>query len=229
MFIQTEATPNPHALKFFPGVALSDSSPTRWSVQSEDLSAAPLAKELLALGPVTEVLITRDYVSVRKDVECDWASLKILVLLVIADFVEFGRPAVMLETEQGARSQNEQLSQVEQHILEVLDAYVRPAVARDGGDVRLHDYLASSKTVRLELLGACGGCPSARVTLKQGIERILRERLAFVHHVEEFKSSEDDASKARKQRLRKLAEGGGVSRPQTQFSFNTKPVASKGT
>jgi len=228
MFIQTETTPNPNALKFFPGAALCESGPSQWTRHSQDLSRAPLARELLALDPVAEVLITRDYVSVRKDEEGDWASLKILVLSRIADFVEFGWPALTPEADQNSDTGAEPRDAAEREILDVLDTYVRPAVARDGGDVRLHDYDAASRTVRIELLGACGGCPSARITLKQGIERILTQHLAFVQHVEEFQAPAPDRAEEQRRRLRGMAATGGTSRPQTRFVFNGKAVTGPG-
>lgn len=220
MFIQTETTPNPNALKFFPGVALHEGPPGRWIRESENLARAPLAGQLLALPSVTEVLITRDYISVRKDPDGDWANLKIFVLSVIADFVEFGWPAVTGEAEPSVGAGGRRWSQAEREIMDVLDSHVRPAVARDGGDVRLRRYETGSHTVRIELLGACGGCPSARITLKQGIERILTERLAFVHHVEEFQEGVMDADRERTRRLRAMARNGGTSRPRTRFFYD---------
>lgn len=224
MFIQTETTPNPDALKFFPGVVLYDGPPSRWVRDSEDLARAPLAVQLLALPSVAEVLITRDYLSVRKDPEGDWTSLKIFVLSVIADFTEFGWPAVTAEAASDADAGDRRRSPAERDILDVLDSHVRPAVARDGGDVRLHQYDAGSNTVWIELLGACGGCPSARITLKQGIERILTEQLAFVHHVEEFREGAMDAAQERTRRLRAMTRNAGTSRPRTRFSYEGKSL-----
>ena len=228
MFIQTETTPNPHALKFFPGIALCDSGPSRWMRQRQDLALAPLARDLLTMESVAEVLITRDYVSVRKDEDGDWASLKILILSRIADFVEFGWPALTPEADQDSDIGAQPRDTAEREILDVLDAYVRPAVARDGGDVRLHDYDAASRTVRIELLGACSGCPSARITLKQRIERILTEHLAFVQHVEEFLVPAPDRLGEQRRRLQGMAASGGTSQPPTRFAFNGKAVAGPG-
>lgn len=226
MFIQTEVTPNPNALKFFPGMVLCEGAPSQWTRASDDLSLAPLARDLLAMDAVVEVLIAHDYVSVRKIEDASWTSLKILILGTIADFMEFGWPMLADEAQLEGANAGERGGPSERGIIDILDTHVRPAVARDGGDVRLHHYDSASKTAWIELRGACGRCPSARITLKQGIERVLTEHLPFVHQVEEFQSPDAAGPETRKQFFRDLAARGGGGRPQTRFSFNGKPLTS---
>jgi len=229
MFIQTEVTPNPNALKFFPGMALCDGQPSHWTRDSGDLSSAPLARDLLALDGVAEILIAREYVSVRKNEDAGWTSLKTLILGTINDFIEFGWPLLIDGAQLESAGTEDRGGPSEQSIIDILDTHVRPAVARDGGDVRLHHYDPNSRTAWIELRGACGGCPSARITLKHGIERVLTEHLPFVHQVEEFQSSGAAGAETRKQFFRDLAARGGGGRPETRFSYNGKPLTSSGT
>lgn len=180
MFIQTETTPNPDAIKFIPGspVAPGGSYDFR-DVASADKS--PLAQRLFKIVGVTGVYLGHDFVSVTKGEGDDWNTLKPRVLAAIMDHYLSGLPAVDVAA-QPVQS-NEDEDEVVKQIRDIIDDRVRPAVAMDGGDIVFDRF--ENGVVYLHMRGACQGCPSSTATLKSGIENMLKH---FVPEVQEVQA-----------------------------------------
>jgi len=189
MFIQTEDTPNPATLKFLPGrdVVGSDGKMLEFA-RGEDVSRAPLAEMLFMIPDVERVFFGTDYVSVTRTDDAQWKHLKPAVLGAIMDFyVAGGKP--LLEQLQSAEAEDrvyegETLEIVEQ-IKELIELRVRPAVAQDGGDIVFRHFDDDDGSVYLEMRGACAGCPSSTMTLKSGIENLLKHYVPEVTRVEQ--------------------------------------------
>lgn len=180
MFILTEHTPNPDALKFVPHVALTGGA-SRWCASAAD---APLAARLFALEGVRRVFIAPDFVTVTRTPDGpDWPDLRYAVIAAIAEFLEAGEPA--LADEERLVETPPEDDEVVAEIRQVLGLHVRPGVARDGGDVLFERFDPGTGVVWVSMQGACGGCPSSRLTLKAGIEQILRRYIPEVLRVEE--------------------------------------------
>ena len=186
MFIQTEETPNPSTLKFLPGKVILDEGTFDFKSKSEAVNSA-LAKELFGNENVTGVFIGRDFLTISKSAEVEWEDLKPSILSIMMDFFSSGADIVV----DNGISKNPSLEKLEYNekdkkivnkIIELLDERIKPAVAQDGGDinfVKLQDGV-----VFLELRGACSGCPSSTITLKSGIENMLKYYIPEVVSVE---------------------------------------------
>jgi len=189
MFIQTEDTPNPATLKFLPGrdVAGTNQPPSDFQ-RGEDVSSAPLAEMLFMIPDVSRVFFGEDYVSVTKSEDADWKHLKPSVLGAIMDFFVAG--GVPLTDQIAAEVQEEHVyegetAEIVEQIKELIELRVRPAVAQDGGDIVFKHFDDSEGTVFLEMRGACAGCPSSTMTLKSGIENLLKHYVPEVNRVEQ--------------------------------------------
>lgn len=189
MFIQTEDTPNPATLKFLPGrdVTGQNRSPEDFQ-RGDDVNHAPLAEMLFMIPDVARVFFGADYVSVTKGDDAQWKHLKPAVLGAIMDFfVAGGKPLteqIAKELESEHVYEGETLEIVEQ-IKELIELRVRPAVAQDGGDIVFKHFNDENGTVFLEMRGACAGCPSSTMTLKSGIENLLKHYVPEVTSVEQ--------------------------------------------
>lgn len=189
MFIQTEDTPNPATLKFLPGrdVTGQNRSPEDFQ-RGDDVNHAPLAEMLFMIPDVARVFFGADYVSVTKGDDAQWKHLKPAVLGAIMDFfVAGGVPLteqIAKELESEHVYEGETLEIVEQ-IKELIELRVRPAVAQDGGDIVFKHFNDENGTVFLEMRGACAGCPSSTMTLKSGIENLLKHYVPEVTSVEQ--------------------------------------------
>ena len=182
MFIQTEPTPNPDTLKFLPGREISPESPRDFATL-EAAQASRLARELFAVEVVTRVFAGNDFVSVSKAEGVEWIHIRPAVLGAIMDAIESDEPLF----DAGAGEPDLEAAKsdpVVKEIIEVIDTRVRPAVARDGGDIVFHSYDETSGIVLLHMRGACAGCPSSAFTLKQGIENLLKHYVPEVRGVE---------------------------------------------
>jgi Fe-S cluster biogenesis protein NfuA len=181
--IQIVSTPNPEALRIIPGVRLLEGPALEFSA-ADDLSQAPLAETLLAIDGVSGVMIATDFLTVRRaSALLEWTLLKPEILMAVADFLHSGEPAVLGQPRDRAVDAGGAELIVDQ-IREVLDRYVRPAIARDGGDVKLIGFDPGTGVVRIHMGGACGGCPSATMTLKRGIEQTVKRYVPEVTRVE---------------------------------------------
>ena len=181
MFIQTESTPNPATLKFLPGLTVLENGTTDFpSVEGSEKS--PLASRLFQVVGVTGVFFGRDFITITKDESTDWEHLKPALLGLIMEHFQSGAP-VMMEADQGsghAEHEGED-SLIVGQIKELLDSRVRPAVAQDGGDITFFGF--EQGVVYLQMQGACAGCPSSTMTLKMGIENLLRHYIPEVIEV----------------------------------------------
>lgn len=185
MFIETQATPNPNTIKFLPGREVSPGRLLEFTDAGQAEAQAPLAARLLAVPGVKAVFLGRDFVSVTKDEDADWAALKAELLSRLVDHFLSGAPAVLAtgdaeEADAAADADSEDDETVRQ-IKAVLEEKVAPAVARDGGHILFHSF--TDGVVYLEMQGACAGCPSSVYTLKQGIENLLRYYVPAVREV----------------------------------------------
>lgn len=184
MFIQTETTPNPLTLKFLPGVAVLGEGNTRFYTSNTKAEDSPLAQELFGVKGVTAIFLGSDFITVTKAEDADWSVLKAELLTGIMDYFVAGKPVL----KDGSASPTKapapagEDSAIVKEIIELIDTRVRPAVAQDGGDIVFHSY--AEGIVRLEMHGSCSGCPSSTLTLKQGIENMLKHYIPEIHTVE---------------------------------------------
>ena len=180
MFIQTEETPNPATLKFLPGRDVMTSGVADFT-SVEAAARSPLAKTLFGVEGVTGVFLGADFITVTKAEGVEWAHVKPSILGAILEHVQSGRPAIEGEADTGHATQDGPDSVVVEQIKELLDTRVRPAVAQDGGDITFHGF--DRGVVYLHMKGACAGCPSSTMTLKMGIENLLRHYIPEVTEV----------------------------------------------
>ncbi|WP_203413985.1 NifU family protein [Entomobacter blattae] len=185
MFIETESTPNPNTLKFLPGLeVMGPTGETADFVNAEEATSSALATAFFSVNGVKSVFFGRDFVSITKDDEVDWADLKPVVLSVLVDHFVSGQPIM---NQQAANVQEEGIAPEDEAIVEqikeLLDTRVRPAVAADGGDIVFRGY--SQGVVKLMMQGACSGCPSSRATLKHGVENMLKHYVPEIVAVEQ--------------------------------------------
>ncbi len=179
MFIQTETTPNPQTLKFLPGKTVLEEG-TKFYTSEASAEESPLALNLFRIKGVNAVFLGSDFITITKDESFDWALLKPDLLTRIMDFFVAGHPVIHVR-EKTAESSEED-SEVVAEIKELLETRVRPAVAMDGGDIIFHSF--SDGIVYLEMHGSCSGCPSSTMTLKSGIENMLKHYVPEVVAVE---------------------------------------------
>lgn len=182
MFIQTEETPNPESLKFLPGVNISP-QPMNF-LDSSQATNSPLAQKLFTLDFVKSVFLGYDFITVTKTEDTKWEVIKAEVLVTIMDFLVSGMQAVETvssSTKPKSTSDVEE-DKISQEIREIIETRVRPAVMQDGGDIVFHEF--KDGIVRVQLHGACSGCPSSTVTLKSGIENMLKYYVPEVLSVE---------------------------------------------
>lgn len=179
MFIQTESTPNPLTLKFTPGVAVLETG-TAFFTNRDDASISPLALTLFDVEGVSAIFFGSDFITITKYESSHWEALKPILLTTIMDYFVAGK-AVMNKTEASTVVAAEDSDLVKQ-IKELIETRVRPAVAQDGGDIIYKGF--EDGIVQLELHGSCSGCPSSTITLKNGIENMLKHYVPEVIAVE---------------------------------------------
>jgi len=186
MFIQTEETPNPATMKFLPGREVMVQG-TLEITDAKGASNSPLAEALFGVEGVRGVFLAREFITVTKSPEKDWPVLKPAILTAIMDHFTANRPVVTLGTEaaHAPLPANEDESAVVKQIREILDMKVRPAVAQDGGDITFQSY--EDGVVYLHLKGSCAGCPSSTMTLKAGIENMLKHYIPEVKEVRQMR------------------------------------------
>lgn len=180
MFIQTESTPNPATLKFLPGQSVLDVGTADFPSE-ETADDSPLAKRVFSVSGVTGVFLGTDFVTVTKAESIAWEHLKPAVLGAIMEHYQSGLPVMTGESVSGHAAHDGPDSEIVGQIKELLDTRVRPAVAQDGGDITFHGF--ERGVVYLHMQGACAGCPSSTLTLKMGIENLLRHYIPEVTEV----------------------------------------------
>lgn len=188
MFIQTEATPNPATLKFLPGRDVHPTGP----IEFNDTSAAevsPLASALFGVEGVRRVFFGTDFITVTKTDEVDWPHIKPSLLGAIMDTYVSGKPVMnagaTVAPPQSTTVYDGDTAQIVREIEELLATRVRPAVAQDGGDIDFDSFDPETGVVYVRLRGACAGCPSSTITLKQGIENMVKHYVPEVTRVEQ--------------------------------------------
>ncbi len=182
MFIQTESTPNPATLKFLPGQQVM-SSGTADFPSGDAAQASPLARRVFAAEGVTGVFLGSDFITVTKADEADWAHIKPAILGAIMEHFQSGAPVIegAAPAASGHATHDGPDGEIVDQIKQLLDSRVRPAVAQDGGDITFHGF--ERGVVYLHMQGACAGCPSSTLTLKMGIENLLRHYIPEVTEV----------------------------------------------
>ena len=180
MFIQTEPTPNPATLKFLPGQTVLEMGSADFP-SSETAGKSPLAARIFAVEGVTGVFFGTDFVTVTKAEAVDWGHIKPAILGAIMEHYQSGAPVIEGEQAAAHQAHDGPDSDIVRQIKELLDTRVRPAVAQDGGDITFHGF--DRGIVYLHMKGACAGCPSSTLTLKMGIENLLRHYIPEVTEV----------------------------------------------
>jgi len=189
MIVETEHTPNPNTLKFLPGKKVSEVGPIEFLKNDKDIKVS-LANKILSLEGTTMVFFGEDFITVKKEKDLNWEDLKRGIISEINDYYSKGNAVVVgkdLELEKilnnsTSDSKPVQSNEIIDKINEVLDSKIRPAVARDGGDIKFKSF--NNGIVTVELKGSCSGCPSSIMTLKQGVQNLL------CHYIPEVKSVE---------------------------------------
>ena len=176
MFVQTEITPNPNALKFIPGKKVSNSGP--YEITKKDDIKNELVRNILSVSGVEGVFLGEDFISVNKNDLTKWDDVKHIVVSLINDFYSDGNEIVI---DENVTESSPDLQEIEQKIVKILDEKIRPAVARDGGDIKFKEF--KDGIVKVELQGSCSGCPSSTLTLKQGVQNLLCHYLPEVKEV----------------------------------------------
>ena len=174
MFVQTETTPNPNSLKFLPGKIVSNSG--SYEITNKDDTKNQLIRNLLSVNGVEGIFLGKDFISINKNEHTSWDEIKHIAISLINDFYKDGKEYVI---EKNLNEDTENLEEIEKKIVQVLDQKVRPAVAKDGGDIKFKDF--KNGIVRVQLQGSCSGCPSSTMTLKQGVQNLL------CHYIPEVK------------------------------------------
>ena len=181
MFIQTESTPNPATLKFLPGLTVLDAGTADFP-SAEAAEKSPLAERVFKIDGVTGVFFGMDFVTVTKSDAIEWDHIKPSILGAIMEHFQSGQPVLLEEDTSGGHADHDgEDAVVVGQIKELLDTRVRPAVAQDGGDITFHGF--DRGVVYLHMQGACAGCPSSTITLKMGIENLLRHYITEVTEV----------------------------------------------
>ncbi|WP_440936663.1 NifU family protein [Candidatus Pelagibacter sp.] len=177
MFVQTEITPNPNSLKFLPGKNVSNMG--SFEVTQKDQTNNELVKNLLSINGVEGIFLGKDFISINKYDDTSWDEIKHIVISLINDFYSTGKECVVENT---LIENNENLKDIEKKIVKILDEKIRPAVAKDGGDIKFKEF--KDGIVKVQLQGSCSGCPSSTMTLKQGVQNLLCHYLPEVKKVE---------------------------------------------
>ena len=174
MFVQTEITPNPNSLKFLQSKIVSNNGSLE--INNKNETNNDLLKDLLSVDGVESIFLGKDFISINKYDEKSWDDIKHIVISLINDFYSNGNDCVI------DKDLNENLSNlkdIEKKIIKILDQKIRPAVAKDGGDIKFKEF--KNGVVSVKLQGSCSGCPSSTMTLKQGVQNLL------CHYIPEVK------------------------------------------
>jgi len=189
MMIETEHTPNPDTLKFLPGKKVSEVGPIEFLKNDKSIKVS-LANKILSLEGTVMVFFGEDFITVKKEKDLNWDDLKHGIISEINDYYSKGNEVVVSKdlklakilSESASDSEPVQSNEIINKINEVLDSKVRPAVAKDGGDITFKSF--KDGVVTVELKGSCSGCPSSIMTLKQGVQNLM------CHYIPEVKSVE---------------------------------------
>ena len=177
MFVQTEVTPNPNSLKFLPDKIVSNYG--SFEITKKDETDNELIRNLLSVRGVEGIFLGKDFISINKEDDVPWEDIKHIIISLINDFYSSGKECVI---EKDYDKKVENLKEIEKKIVKILDQKIRPAVARDGGDIKFKEF--KNGIVKVQLQGSCSGCPSSTLTLKQGVQNLLCHYIPEVREVE---------------------------------------------
>ena len=177
MFVHTEFTPNPNSIKFLPGKVVSKNE--SFEIKKEDKTNNDLIKNLFSINGVESIFLGKDFISVNKQDDVEWEEIKHIIISLINDFYSTGQEYVI---EKNLKESSGNLKELELRIIKILDQKIRPAVARDGGDIKFKEF--KNGIVKVQLQGSCSGCPSSTMTLKQGVQNLLCHYIPEVKQVE---------------------------------------------
>ena len=177
MFVQTEITPNPNSLKFLPGKAVSPNE--SFEITKKNDTNNELIRNLFSINGVESIFLGKDFISINKYEDVEWEEIKHIVISLINDFYSSGKESVI---ENNLDESFESLNEIEKKIIKILDEKIRPAVAKDGGDIKFKEF--KHGIVKVQLQGSCSGCPSSTMTLKQGVQNLLCHYIPEVKQVE---------------------------------------------
>ncbi len=178
MFIQTQKTPNPNSLKFLPGKIISNTNSMEFS--KKDSVDNHLIRNILSINGVESIFLGSDFLSVNKSNNFDWEDIKHIVISLINEFFDEGNQLI-IDKNLNKISEKE-YKDIEKKIIHILETKVKPAVANDGGDIKFLNY--KEGIVKVKLQGSCSGCPSSTITLKQGVQNLLKHYIPDVKQVE---------------------------------------------
>ena len=179
--IQIEKTPNPDSLKFLSERLISTAGTEEFKKEQINEVSIPFVKELLNFKGVELILLSDKFLSVKKNKEISWDELKPMVISHLNDYFEKNSEPILKKYEKNLNNGNNN-SETVNKIIEVLDTKIRPAVARDGGDIKFKSF--ENGVVKVQLQGSCSGCPSSLMTLKQGVQNLLKHYVKEVNSVE---------------------------------------------
>ena len=177
MFVQIEVTPNPNSQKFLPGKKVSNNG--SFEITKKDHIKNELIRNILSVNGVEGIFLSKDFLSVNKYDNVSWDEIKHIIISLINDYYSSGKEFVI---DKDLLESNEDLGELEKKIVKLLDQKIRPAVAKDGGDIKFKEF--KDGIVKVELQGSCSGCPSSTMTLKQGVQNLL------CHYLPELKGVE---------------------------------------
>ena len=176
MFVQTETTPNPNSLKFLPGKTVSNGG--SFEINNKDDVKNVLIRNLMSINGVEGIFLSKDFISINKYDDISWDEIKHIVISLINDFYSSGEEFVI---DKSPFESDQNLGEIEKKIVQILDQKIRPAVAKDGGDIKFKEF--KDGVVMVQLQGSCSGCPSSTMTLKQGVQNLLCHYLPEVKEV----------------------------------------------
>ena len=175
MFVQTQKTPNPNSLKFIPGKIVSNNG--SFEINNKDEVNNDLLRNILSINGVTGIFLGEDFLSVNKKENANWEDVKHIVISLINEFYSDGKEFIIDKKLDNEKQVD--FDEIEKQIIKILDTKIKPAVARDGGDIKFKEFKNGVVTVQLQ--GSCAGCPSSTMTLKQGVQNLL------CHYIPEVK------------------------------------------
>ena len=178
MFVQIQETPNPNSLKFIPGKKVSSIGSVELT-KKEDTNN-DLLKNILSVNGVESIFLGDDFLSVNKNEKTNWEDIKHIVISLINEFYSDGKDLILGEIIKSDDKKN--FKEIEKKIIKILETKIKPAVARDGGDIKFVAFKEGIVTVQLQ--GSCSGCPSSTITLKQGVQNLLTHYIPDVKEVE---------------------------------------------
>ena len=176
MFVQTEVTPNPNSLKFLPGKSVSNHG--SFEVNKKEETNNELLRNLLSINGVEGIFLGKDFISINKYDDVSWDEIKHIVISLINDYYLSGKESVI---EKSLNENIKDFKEIEMKIIKILDEKIRPAVSKDGGDIKFKEF--KDGVVKVQLQGSCSGCPSSTMTLKQGVQNLLCHYLPEVKEV----------------------------------------------